>query len=295
MSLSSRSSQRVSQVTAGRLALRRGSHLGQRRLESGDSELALLQAGLEAPHLGGELQRLARALVEADRSLLNSDRSGTNVASATDKASRTASMRVGAGGRSRGGLDRPIVDRADPGAHLRMSGHVPLGQEVVTHSPVEEGFDPRGHAFRWQWPCEGEVPADFVHDLAPVPQERVVGSERAAHTSRGDLGLEEVAQPQQEGLCLGEAVSLGKRGRDLQRVPDRDHGERGDLEPSEDVLPQRHESAHPRVLDDPERLLAVGAFECLGQAFTEARGGHRREPSRLGDAEVVERRVRGAE
>ena len=165
----------------------------------------------------------------------------------------------------------------------------------MPHAPIEEPLDLGGRVFQRDRPRDGEVPADLAHDLAPVPQEGVVGHERAPHASRGDLRLEKVAQPQQEGLRHGKPVSLGERGRDLQRVPDRDHGERGDLEPCEDVLPQRHQSAHPWVLDDPERLLAVGAFECLGQALTEARGGHRREPSRLGDADVVERRVRGAE
>ncbi len=84
----------------------------------------------------------------------------------------------------------------------------------------------------------------------PILHQRVVGHEDPFRIAAGLFCFEHVRQPQQARAMLGQAVAAAQGCSHLHRMAGNDHVTWLRLGVFEYLLPQRHQPAHARILDD---------------------------------------------
>ena len=115
-----------------------------------------------------------------------------------------------------------------------------------------------------------ELLADAPHRGSPVIEQCCVLNKHSRRSTRVKLGAEDMVQPEPHGSARVVPVPHAERARDLAGMTDWKHRLGFYFERRKDPVPQRHESAHPGILEN-DRLLEIKIElvtdirgECLG-------------------------------
>ena len=103
------------------------------------------------------------------------------------------------------------------------------------------------------------------------------------------IGIEHVAQPEQEAFGVGESVAGAERGRNLERVADRKHERGPRAELVQRAKPERNETADPRILENERARVWVLALERIDDPLPELLRGRGIEPGGWERCQVVPR------
>ncbi len=233
-------------------------------------DLALVQAVVQVVELLGE-------------PLLAWDRVGDDVVVVPagdlqpggDRVERPLGIGIRAGGQP---AER-AVDRADPLGQARILRQRLVVEREVPQLRPDEAVDLVLRLPAAQRQGQVQLVGEPLDRRPPVGHQGVVVDERAGRAAGRALRLQGMAQPEEVGAAPGHAVALMQRPDDPHRVPHHDHPGRNRAEVVGDPGPKRHEPAHSRVLDAPQRPVREIRPQPLGQSLPNRRGLRRLEPA----------------
>ncbi len=142
----------------------------------------------------------------------------------------------------------------------------------------EEFLDLDGRPVGAPGPGDSQVAADLPCDGPPVVEQGLVGDQASLAIPGRLLGVEHVAEPEHRPLGDREAIPTLQRGRDLERIAHGDDHMRFRPEPRNQVEPERHEPADPRILHDEQWALGIIAEEHVEDLIAIALGNRRVVP-----------------